>query len=94
MDTKYVTMNFLLAPANISGILTNKIETENQDPMEILLFNAINSAIMISFIYLIFHVFHDKYFGFAMAGVYAFLTFMIGMVVGTVDQAFYLDQHL
>ena len=59
MDTKYVTMNFLLAPANISGILTNKIETENQDPMEILLFNAINSAIMISFIYLIFHSMYE-----------------------------------
>ena len=91
MDTKYVTMNFLLAPANLSGVLTNKIQTKTHDPIEILLYNVLNSAIMTSFIYLIFHVFHSKYFGFMLAGSYLMVTMMIGLVVGTVDQAFYLD---
>lgn len=91
MNFKNVTLNFLLAPVNLSAVLTNKIQTKKQDPIEILLFNFINSVITASFIYLLFHVFHDKYFGFVIAGMYLLLTTMIGLMVGTVDQAFYLD---
>lgn len=93
MDSRYVTMNFLLAPTNLTGVLTNKIDTKNHDPMEILLFNSLNSLIMISFVYMLFHVFHDKYFGFVVTGMYIIITMFIGLMVGTVDQAFYL-QHL
>jgi uncharacterized ion transporter superfamily protein YfcC len=84
-------MNFLLAPANLSGVLTHKIQTKTHDPIEILLYNLLNSVVTTSFIYLIFHVFHSKYFGFMLAGSYLMVTTMIGLVVGTVDQAFYLD---
>lgn len=94
MNARYVTMNFLLAPTNLSAILTNKDDTKNNDPVEILLFNALNAFITTSFIYLLFHVFHDKYFGFVLAACYLLITIMIGLVVGTVDQAFYLSQHL
>ena len=54
MNYRSVTLHFLLAPANITGVLTNKIETKDNDPLEILLFNSINSLITISFIYLLF----------------------------------------
>lgn len=91
MNTKKVTFNFLLAPANLAGYLTYKENSKDEDPIEILLFNLLNTLITTSFIYLLFHVFHDKYFGFALSGVYLLLTVMIGLVVGTVNQAFYFD---
>jgi hypothetical protein len=90
MDAKYVTYNFLMAPTNIAGVLSNKIATKDYDPTSILLFNALNSLITSSFIYAIFHVFHDKYFGFVITGMYLLLTTLIGLMVGTVDQAFFL----
>jgi len=92
MDAKYVTFNFLLAPTNIAGVLTNKIGTKDHDPTYILLFNALNTLITTSFIYTLFHVFHDKYFGFVITGMYLLLTTLLGMVVGTVDQAFFLKE--
>ena len=88
--SRYITYNFLLAPTNITGILTNKIDTKDNDPLELLLYNSINALITLSFIYLVFATFHDKYFGFVLTGVYASVTCLIGLVVGTVDQAFYL----
>ena len=84
-------MNFLMAPTNLFGVMTNKIQTKTHDPIEILLYNALNSVITTSFIYLIFHVFHSKYVGFVIAGTYLMITMMIGLAVGTVDQAFFLN---
>ena len=91
MNSRYVTLNFIFAPTNISGVLSNKIATKDQDPTRILLFNVLNTLIMVTFIYSTFHVFHDKYFGFVLSGTYLLLTTLLGLMVGTVDQAFFLN---
>ena len=92
MDARYVTLNFLLAPANLTGVLTNKVALKDSDPISILVYTSINALVTSGFIYLLFHVFHDKYFGFVVTGGYLLLTSLLGLVIGTVDQAFFLSK--
>ena len=86
MNNKQITFNFLLAPANISGALTNKIDSNVIDPIEYFLYNIFNSLFVMTFIYILFERFYDASTGFLSLGVYLIMTFLLGIIVGTVNQ--------
>src|SRR3989344_273620 len=59
MDARRITMNFLLSPVNISGILSNKIKMRSIDPVPILLYAFFNTFIISSFIFLLMNKYYD-----------------------------------
>ena len=85
MNNKQITTNFLLAPTNIGGVITNKIDTTNIDPVELFLYNAFNAMFVTATIYLLFERFYGANVGFTSAGIYLLMTFLLGIIVGPVD---------
>lgn len=86
MDSERITLNFILSPTNISGLLTSKVETKGLDPVPILLYAFLNSVIMSVFIYLLINQFYDRKLALLCVGVYLIVTFLLGVIFGIVDQ--------
>jgi uncharacterized membrane protein len=88
MDSKRITLNFLLAPMNISAFAAGKVETKLRDPVHIVLYNIINTIIVSGFIYYLFSQFYEQKVGLLMTGIYLFTLISVGFTIGSVDQVF------
>lgn len=88
MDAKRITLNFILSPINISAVLTSKIETKDVDPIYILLYGIFNTLIVSGFIFLLLERFYDTNTAFLSIGLYLTITFLLGFILGYVDQIF------
>jgi hypothetical protein len=93
-NPRYTTIQFLLAPINLSGHLIrgydiNQYNTPH-DPFYNVMFPLINTIVMVTCVYSLFHVFHDKYFGFLVSGTYMLICMLIGAVIGPVDDMWVL----
>jgi hypothetical protein len=87
----YATIQCALAPVNLAGHLVGKATKTNtklkplHEPFYYILFSALNTILVSSYIYCLFHVFHDMYFGFLVAGFYVFSGILIGSILGPLD---------
>jgi len=86
MDAKRITVNFIFSPTNIGGILSSKVQTKGIDPVPIFLYSILNTVIISGLIFLLISYFSEK--NLALLGIagYLVITFLLGIIVGTVDQ--------
>ena len=88
MDARRITMNFLLSPVNISGILSNKIKMRSIDPVPILLYAFFNTFIISSFIFLLMNKYYDDKSSLLFVVAYILISVLLGLIIGVVDQIF------
>jgi len=88
MDAGRITMNFLLSPVNISGLLSKKIKTKGLDPIPILLYAILNTVIVTGFLFLLMNKFYDNKVALLCMGVYLLIGILLGLFLGIVDQIF------
>lgn len=93
-NPRYSTIQYLLSPVNLSGHLvtppgTNKYVSQHE-PFYNLMFSIINTILVTSYIYCLFHVFHDRYFGLMVSGTYLFICVLVGLIIGPIDDLWIL----
>lgn len=85
----YPLLQVIAGPVNLAGHVVGGFELIGyktpHDPIHNLLFSALSTLMVGGFLYCLLHVFHDKYFGFFVSGVYVFLGLLVGVVTGPVD---------
>ena len=85
----YPFLQIIAGPVNLAGHVVGGFDltgyTTPHDPVHNLIFSALSTLLISGFLYCLLHVFHDKYFGFFVSGVYVFMGMLIGVIIGPID---------
>lgn len=90
MDAQRITMNFILSPTNIAGIMSGSIETKGVDPIPVMLYAFFNTVLVCALIFLTMERFYERRVALMCIGVYLVVTILLGFIMGIVDQVFNL----
>lgn len=88
MDAQRITLNFVLSPTNITGVLSGKIQTKGVDPIPVILYAFFNTLVISVLMFLSIERFYDRNVALMCIGVYLIITILLGLILGIVDQVF------